>query len=131
MRIGYDDARFPGYSWRGYGSFSQLQDEVLLDIPVTSPSDYRLVYRYHNPNPTAVVGEVTVMPASDPASDGGGEAAGVTPATGGQPQTHKVLFQPTSASGPAFITVSGEKNIYPVPFDLSPGRWQVNVTKLK
>ncbi len=46
VRIGYDDAKFPGYSWRGYGSFSQLQDEVLLDIPVTSQSVYRLVYRY-------------------------------------------------------------------------------------
>ncbi len=29
VRIGYDQARFPQYSWRGYGSYSQLQDEVI------------------------------------------------------------------------------------------------------
>ena len=28
VRIGYDDTRFPDYSWRGYGSYSQLQNEV-------------------------------------------------------------------------------------------------------
>ena len=33
VRIGYKDEDFPGYSWRGYGVYSQLQDEVLmLDI---------------------------------------------------------------------------------------------------
>ena len=30
VRIGYDDAKFPEYSWRGYGSYSQLQNEVNL-----------------------------------------------------------------------------------------------------
>ncbi len=45
VRIGYDDAKFPDYSWRGYGSYSQLQDEVLLDVPVTSASVYRMVLR--------------------------------------------------------------------------------------
>ncbi len=28
VRIGYSEERFPGYSWRGYGAYSQLQDEV-------------------------------------------------------------------------------------------------------
>ena len=28
VRIGYKDEEFPGYSWRGYGSYSRLQDEV-------------------------------------------------------------------------------------------------------
>ena len=28
VRIGYDESRFPKYSWRGYGSYSQLQSEV-------------------------------------------------------------------------------------------------------
>ena len=32
VRIGYDDTRFPDYSWRGYGSYSQLQNEVSLDL---------------------------------------------------------------------------------------------------
>ena len=28
VRIGYKDEEFPDYSWRGYGVYSQLQDEV-------------------------------------------------------------------------------------------------------
>ena len=28
VRIGYKDEEFPGYSWRGYGTYSQLQEEV-------------------------------------------------------------------------------------------------------
>ena len=29
VRIGYDEQRFPGYSWSGYGAYSELQDEVM------------------------------------------------------------------------------------------------------
>ena len=32
VRIGYKDEDFPGYSWRGYGVYSQLQDEVGIKI---------------------------------------------------------------------------------------------------
>lgn len=32
VRIGHNDERFPGYSWRGYGSYSPLQDEVLYKM---------------------------------------------------------------------------------------------------
>ena len=28
VRIGYKDQDFPGYSWKGYAVYSQLQDEV-------------------------------------------------------------------------------------------------------
>ena len=45
VRIGYDDAKFPGYSWRGYGAYSQLQDEVLLPVTVPTQSSYRMVLR--------------------------------------------------------------------------------------
>ena len=45
VRIGHNEADFPEYSWRGYGTFSQLQDEVLLDIPVTSASVYNVILR--------------------------------------------------------------------------------------
>lgn len=32
VRIGHDDEKFPGYSWRGYGSYSQLQNEVNAQV---------------------------------------------------------------------------------------------------
>lgn len=28
VRIGNEDQYFPGYSWKGYAAYSQLQDEV-------------------------------------------------------------------------------------------------------
>ena len=37
VRIGHDEARFPDYSWRGYGAYSQLQDEVRRDFFFTLP----------------------------------------------------------------------------------------------
>ena len=60
VRFAYDDAKFPGYSWRGYGAFSQLQDEVLQDISLDTASVYRMVLRYTNPNPTPIIAEVRV-----------------------------------------------------------------------
>ena len=60
VRIGHNDAVFPDYSWRGYATFSQLQDQVLLDIPVTTTSDYNVILRYSNPNGQPVEGEVTL-----------------------------------------------------------------------
>ena len=76
-----------------YGSYSQLQDEVLLDVPVTAASVYRMVLRYTNPNPTPIIGEVTMEPQVSPES---GEAAGEAIA-------HHVLLQPTGGQ-PAFVT---------------------------
>jgi laminin alpha 3/5 len=129
VRIGHDDATFPGYSWRGYGSYSQLQDEVLFDISVTSPSVYRLIYRYQNPNPTASIGEITVMPAEG-GHGGGGENSGMEGPPIGAPQTHKVNFPPTTDGQPSFVTVSGKNGIYASPFDLGKGQWTVS-TKLE
>lgn len=37
VRIGYDDAKFPGYSWKGYGAYSQLQNEVHIATLVVYP----------------------------------------------------------------------------------------------
>ncbi len=41
------------------------------------------------------------------------------------------LFQfrlsPTGEANPQFVTVSGDKGIYAVPFDLDPGTWTVAV----
>ena len=39
VRIGYKDEEFPGYSWRGYGVYSQLQDEVIIKIIFSSNSN--------------------------------------------------------------------------------------------
>ena len=46
VRIGYDEATFPQYSWRGYARFSPVQDEVVLPVHISKNSFYRIVYRY-------------------------------------------------------------------------------------
>lgn len=90
VRIGYDEAVFPGYSWQGYGAYSQLQNEVLLPVSITNPSVYRMVLRYSNPNQIPVIGEATVTPASGAVVGGelGGEQVERTEL--GEPQSHKV-----------------------------------------
>ena len=110
VRFAYDDAKFPGYSWRGYAAYSQLQEEVLQDMSVSTPSVYQMVLRYSNPNPTPMIGEVRVTGVDDP---------NVSIA-------HKVLLPPTGGQ-PAFAKVSGDKGIYPSLFDLPQGKHTVAV----
>ena len=110
VRFAYDDAKFPDYSWRGYATFSQLQDEVLQDIELTTTSAYRMLLRYSNPNPTPILGEVRVDNKEDPSIS----------------IAHKVLLPPTGGQ-PAFAVVSGDKGIYASPFDLPQGEYTVAV----
>ena len=122
VRIGYNDAVFPGYSWRGYGAYSQLQNEVLLDVPVTSSSVHKVILRFTNPNPTPVNGEVTLTKIS---SADKGDAAADDPAVS-EVQSHVVVLPPTGGQ-PTFATVSGDKNIYASLYDLDPGTWTASI----
>ena len=47
-------------------------------MPITNPSVYRVILRVNNPNPTPIVGEVTLspQPAYYPPTQGGGEMPG-------------------------------------------------------
>ena len=93
-----------GYSWRGYGSYSQLQDEVLKNVTIERQSLYRMVLRYINPNPTPIIGEVKMV----------SEDGTVTPAY--------LKLQPTPDGQPSFVAASVSENaVYPLPFDLTPG----------
>ena len=107
--IGYKEEDFPQYSWRGYGVYSKLQDEVLQDMEVKKQSVYNMVFRYINPYPVPVLGTVTVE-----------DEAGTNSIT------HSVLLQPTGGQ-PAFMTVSGDKGIFKSPFDLAEGKHTTSV----
>ena len=110
VRFAFDDAKFPGYSWKGYAAYSQLQDEVLQDVTLDTPSVYQVLLRYTNPNPIPIIGEVRVEGIDDPNISFADKV--VLPPTGGQP---------------AFARVSGDKGIYPSPFDLPAGKYTVTV----
>lgn len=53
---------FPGYSWRGYAVFSDIQKEIIQEVYIAKPSTYRMVMYYHNPSDRTIVGTVTLTP---------------------------------------------------------------------
>ena len=68
VRIGYKDEDFPGYSWRGYGSYSQLQDEVSkldnvvinFDSPLYFPINIIIYINCINMYPLQVLLDVSI-----------------------------------------------------------------------
>ncbi|CAG0898967.1 unnamed protein product [Cyprideis torosa] len=114
-RFGYDEAQFPGFSWRGYAAFNQLQEEVLQDvtIPKSKSSLYRFILRfilrYVNPGPDMVLARIKMDPANDRNS----------------PQDAIVRLEPSP--NPTLVTVSGEVGGLPSPFVLNPDNWKVSI----
>ncbi|TRY60964.1 hypothetical protein TCAL_05712 [Tigriopus californicus] len=51
VRIGYDDARFPGYSWKGYGAYSPLQSEAIPNTRFHAFVDTFVVQDYNSLDP--------------------------------------------------------------------------------
>ncbi|XP_021350179.1 laminin subunit alpha-like isoform X1 [Mizuhopecten yessoensis] len=107
IRYGFDQEIFHNFSWRGYAILTHLQPEVLMDVIVTRPSLYRIIYRFENLNAYTVKGVVTVTPQS----------------VADDKQTSDVLF--VHSEMPQFVTVgttSGVKD-----FVLNPGRWTISI----
>ncbi|KAL3869382.1 hypothetical protein ACJMK2_042067 [Sinanodonta woodiana] len=107
IRYGYDERIFPNYSWRGYAILIPYQPEVHLDIEITKPSLYRVVYHFVNRNDRPVRGEVTFTPDS----------------FGDIKQKSEISFPPTDQ--PAFRTVGDSSGHH--TFVLNPGRWSVSL----
>ncbi|KAB0790802.1 hypothetical protein PPYR_15312 [Photinus pyralis] len=110
VRYGYDERLFPGYSWKGYAVFSQLQNEIIQDVHISKPSLYRMVIHYINRNPEPVNGQIRIMP--DNPND--------------YEQTFKVNFK--SSFEPNFVTVAGDTGN---AFVINPGRWAVSIKSEK
>ncbi|KAK6179097.1 hypothetical protein SNE40_011531 [Patella caerulea] len=108
IRYGYDERIFPQYSWRGYAILTQLQPVVRLDVEITKPSLFRMIYRYVNRNANSVKGTITLTPES----------------TRESVQTSEVHFASTQT--PEFV------NVGPVgseaTFVLNPGRWTISTS---
>ncbi|XP_018008782.1 laminin subunit alpha [Hyalella azteca] len=68
VRFGYDESQFPGYSWRGYAIFSELQLETIYDLVIERPSLYRLILAYRNPHDYPLQGKVVTTPVSSTSS---------------------------------------------------------------
>ncbi|XP_041356694.1 laminin subunit alpha-like [Gigantopelta aegis] len=106
IRYGYDERIFPGYSWRGYAILTGFQPEVLLEIDISKPSLYYVIYRYINRNDNTVTGEVTLTPTT---------LADIE-------QKSSVTF--AASLDPAFTNV-GQSGVS-TSFVLNPGRWTIS-----
>ena len=107
VRYGFDDNVFYDFSWRGYAIFSRLQDEVLVDVDISRPSLYRIIFRYVNPSDSRIMADVSVIPGS----------------TSEVEQNSQVAFEPSML--PRFVTVSGGGLVS--TFVLNPGRWSISL----
>ncbi|GFT48977.1 laminin subunit alpha [Nephila pilipes] len=109
VRYGYDENVFPGFSWRGYAVFSEIQKEVLLDLFIEKPSLYQVFLYYMNFGGENVYGIITFTPET----------------FGDIQQSYDMLFEVTTR--PKFMKVSGKQGLIASPFVLNPGRWTVSI----
>jgi laminin alpha 3/5 len=86
----------------------RLQEEIVVDVKITKPSLYRLVFYYVNLNSNNVLADITVTPE----------------ASSDVQQTSTVVFAPTSK--PQFVTVSGA-GLPATAFVLNPGQWTISL----
>ncbi|XP_035223568.1 laminin subunit alpha-like, partial [Stegodyphus dumicola] len=109
VRYGYEENIFPGFSWRGYAVFSDIQKEVLLDLFVEKPSLYEVYFHYLNFGGENVFGTITFTPDT----------------FGDIQQSSDMVFEATNR--PKFMKVSGKQGQVASPFVLNPGRWTVSI----
>ncbi|XP_015117099.1 laminin subunit alpha [Diachasma alloeum] len=109
VRYGYAEDSFPGYSWKGYAVFSDLQDEIIQRVHIQKSSLYRMVLRFVNKNSEAVLGEITITPDSPSEIE----------------QKFKVQFRP--ADYPEFVTVAGVHGNHPAAMVMNPGYWSISI----
>ena len=80
VRFRYSEQEFPGYSWRGYGVFSDIQRSVIVRVNAKWPENYHMVFHYVLNDDSDATGEVVVRRV--------GGNKGVT-------QRSAVIFKPT------------------------------------
>ena len=108
-RFGYDEALFPGYSWRGYATFNPLQKEIFTNISISKFSIYRVIVNYVNLNPETVNGLLTFT-----ANEWMGE----------EEQTVNIAFEPTKE--PRQLLVTG-KSLASRTVTLVAGPWKASL----
>jgi len=70
----YDESEFPGFSWRGYAVFSQVQASIYVIIDVPRTSKYQLIFHYLLARYAPVTALVKFIPTLDSATFPSGPA---------------------------------------------------------
>ncbi|XP_068678125.1 laminin subunit alpha-like [Montipora foliosa] len=105
-RFGFDESVFPGHSWRGYASMSDLQRALKVSMDIPKTARYHIVFRYLLNESSPVMGEVMFTPKRG----------------AGSKQSSKVTF-PVTPVGPAHQIV-GEADLA-TQFMLTKGKWDL------
>ncbi|XP_064486972.1 laminin subunit alpha-like [Ornithodoros turicata] len=108
-RFDFDSSLFPGYSWRGYAIFSNIQKEILMDLDIQKPSLFQVIARYVSLNGDNVYANITL-----------------TPDTYGETKQSEIMVLSPSRD-PRFQAVVGPDGVTALPFVLNPGRWTLSV----
>ena len=109
-RFGYEESKFPEYSWRGYATFTDLQKEIITNLTIQKHSIYRAIIRFVNLNSETISGSLTFTPS---------ETFGETQ------QSSSILFEPTKE--PKRLYVVGKPGLIIAPLVLNPGQWEVSL----
>ncbi|XP_026299731.1 laminin subunit alpha [Apis mellifera] len=113
VRYGFTEDLFPGFSWKGYAVFSDLQDQIILNVYIQKSSLYRMVLKYVNPNNEPILGTITITPENPSEVE----------------QQFKVNFKPTVK--PSFVTVAGPQGNLPSAMVMNPGYWSISIATKK
>ncbi|XP_042143819.1 laminin subunit alpha-like, partial [Ixodes scapularis] len=108
-RFDFDSGLFPGFSWKGYAIFSNIQKEILIDLHIQKPGLYQVIARYVSLNGDNVYCNISF-----------------TPDTYGETKQTETLVLPPSRE-PRFQGVVGQDGVTALPFVLNPGRWTLSI----
>lgn len=108
-RFDFDSGLFPGFSWKGYAIFSNIQKEILIDLHIQKPGLYQVIARYVSLNGDNVYCNISF-----------------TPDTYGESKQTETLVLPPSRE-PRFQGVVGQDGVTALPFVLNPGRWTLSI----
>ncbi|RWS31675.1 Laminin subunit alpha-like protein [Leptotrombidium deliense] len=107
-RFNYKEEDFPNFSWKGYANFSNIQREVILNIPIEKERLFLPVYRYVNPNQKPATAKLTLTPDFDD-----------------EPQEVSFSFEPSKE--PKHIVLTDKTGVGIPPLVLSPGNWKASL----
>lgn len=118
-RFGYDETKFPRYSWKGYATFTDLMKEVIMDFNITRRgSFFRTIISYLNEGDEPVPGSLTLTRVSAPGSSAALDDD--------EPQVVNINFEPTGKANPKTDFASTKFGQITTLY-LEPGKWKASL----
>ncbi|XP_071446787.1 laminin subunit alpha-like [Hetaerina americana] len=110
IQYSFNKTEFPGYSWKGYVAFSDLQNQLTIHLEIDKQNMYQVIFHCLNIEENPIKVTVTLTPEG---------------ATSGSKKTSQVMIQPSKK--PLFITVMGSFRNLTSPILWATGKWSISV----